>query len=331
VYVYDAYGELAAEYATVPESWSGTQYLLADHLGSIRRVAWAHPSQRDFLPFGEEVVPTSAPPALKFTGKERDTESGLDYFGARYYSPQQGRFTSPDEPLADQDPADPQSWSLYSYARNNPLRYIDPSGGSCVDIVGQVTQDGPAGSGPVGDNGDGKGCAAVGVAPSTKEQRERGEDIITPQAVDVHADPQLDPLVATALHQAGVRADAGLSAGLSIMATNAGGIIAGRLIGLGAEALLAARAARIAAADAAEISGVGGQGARASSSRAALAAAEEWVGQGARPIVDRATGQFVGKISADGSKVYRVTSMGKAQPYVNLVNRTTGGNLHVRF
>jgi hypothetical protein len=40
----------------------------------------------------------------------------------------QGRFTSPDEPFADQDPADPQSWNLYAYGRNNPLRYVDPSG-----------------------------------------------------------------------------------------------------------------------------------------------------------------------------------------------------------
>lgn len=63
-----------------------------------------------------------------FTGKERDTETGLDYFGARYMSSAQGRFTSPDRPFADQHPADPQSWNLYSYVRNNPLRLVDDDG-----------------------------------------------------------------------------------------------------------------------------------------------------------------------------------------------------------
>jgi RHS repeat-associated protein len=62
------------------------------------------------------------------SGKERDAETGLDYFGFRYYSGAQGRWTSPDEPFADQHPADPQSWNLYGYVRNNPLRYIDPDG-----------------------------------------------------------------------------------------------------------------------------------------------------------------------------------------------------------
>jgi hypothetical protein len=47
---------------------------------------------------------------IQFTGKERYAESGLDYFGARYYSGAQGRFTSPDKPFADQHLSDPQSW-----------------------------------------------------------------------------------------------------------------------------------------------------------------------------------------------------------------------------
>ncbi len=64
----------------------------------------------------------------QFTGKERDTETGLDYFGARYYSGAQGRFTSPDPENASADPADPQSWNGYAYARNNPLKYVDPDG-----------------------------------------------------------------------------------------------------------------------------------------------------------------------------------------------------------
>lgn len=69
-----------------------------------------------------------------FTGKERDAETGLDYFGARYLSNAQGRFTSPDVPLLDQGPSDPQSWNLYSYVRNNPLKFIDPTGNDCVYV-----------------------------------------------------------------------------------------------------------------------------------------------------------------------------------------------------
>jgi RHS repeat-associated protein len=64
----------------------------------------------------------------RFTGKERDAETGLDYFGARYMSAAQGRFTSPDPFLGSGRPEDPQSWNRYAYARNNPLVYIDPTG-----------------------------------------------------------------------------------------------------------------------------------------------------------------------------------------------------------
>jgi len=67
------------------------------------------------------------------SSKERDAETGLDFFGARYMSSAQGRFTSPDVPLLDQREDDPQSWNLYSYGRNNPLRYTDPTGNCTVD------------------------------------------------------------------------------------------------------------------------------------------------------------------------------------------------------
>ena len=63
-----------------------------------------------------------------FTGKERDQESGLDFFGARYYGGALGRFTSPDPLLNSGRPWDPQTWNRYSYARNNPLAVIDPTG-----------------------------------------------------------------------------------------------------------------------------------------------------------------------------------------------------------
>jgi RHS repeat-associated protein len=66
---------------------------------------------------------------VRCSGKERDSESGLDYFLARYYSGAQGRFTSPDpKMISKQRMLDPQQWNMYEYARNNPLLFIDPDG-----------------------------------------------------------------------------------------------------------------------------------------------------------------------------------------------------------
>src|SRR6266404_7406308 len=70
--------------------------------------------------------------SYKFTGKERDSESGLDNFGARYNSSSIGRFMSPD-PIGGR-PAFPQSWNLYAYVANNPLNAVDPTGLDCIYI-----------------------------------------------------------------------------------------------------------------------------------------------------------------------------------------------------
>jgi RHS repeat-associated protein len=67
------------------------------------------------------------------TGKERDSESGNDYFGARYYASSMGRWLSPDwsgaqVPVPYANLSDPQSLNLYAYVRNNPLGIYDPDG-----------------------------------------------------------------------------------------------------------------------------------------------------------------------------------------------------------
>jgi len=72
------------------------------------------------------------------TGKERDQESGLDYFGARYYASPTGRFQSPDwsaqeEPVPYSKLDNPQTLNLYSYVLNNPLRNLDSDGHVVVD------------------------------------------------------------------------------------------------------------------------------------------------------------------------------------------------------
>ena len=69
----------------------------------------------------------------RYTGKERDSESGNDYFGARYYASSMGRWMSPDPGwFFAADPSNPQSWNMYSYALDNPLTNIDPNGYDCV-------------------------------------------------------------------------------------------------------------------------------------------------------------------------------------------------------
>jgi RHS repeat-associated protein len=68
------------------------------------------------------------PKQHKFTGKERDAESGLDNFGARYMSSQYGRFMTPDPSNLSVDFWLPQTWNRYSYALNNPLTVVDRNG-----------------------------------------------------------------------------------------------------------------------------------------------------------------------------------------------------------
>jgi RHS repeat-associated protein len=70
--------------------------------------------------------------ASRYTGKERDAETGLDYFGARYYASSMGRFSSPDpQGNSYADFSNPQSWNMYAYVMNNPLKFTDPTGMYC--------------------------------------------------------------------------------------------------------------------------------------------------------------------------------------------------------
>ena len=140
IFVYDAVGQLVAEYSTTFEQSPGVKYLTQDHLGSPRVITDANgsvTSRRDFHAYGEEVFTAQRTAALgyppdpirqKFTTYERDTESDLDFAQARYYSSRLGRFFSIDPGNADADQEVPQSWNAYAYARNNPLKYGDPSG-----------------------------------------------------------------------------------------------------------------------------------------------------------------------------------------------------------
>ncbi len=107
-------------------------YYHLDALGSVRAVsdqAGQVVARHDYRAFGEEVTTGPGVDARRFTGKERDAESGLDYFGARYYRADIGRFTTIDPVYTWQENlVDPQRWNRYAYVRNNPLRWVDPDG-----------------------------------------------------------------------------------------------------------------------------------------------------------------------------------------------------------
>ena len=149
LYEYDAQGGLVAEYGSA--GTAGTQYLTVDHLGSTRVVTDAAQGvvgRYDYEPFGRELLITSASwrsgipgyapvggLSQRFTGKERDAETGLDYFGARYMSSVQGRFTSVDpKGFSMRTIANPQKWNKYAYVLNNPLALVDPDGMEEVKI-----------------------------------------------------------------------------------------------------------------------------------------------------------------------------------------------------
>lgn len=128
------------------------QWLLTDHLGTPRMSfdlsgTVAGTRRFDYLPFGGELnasqglrgtasgyaVSAADRVRQKFTGKERDSETNLDYFGARYYSATLGRFTGPDTVSGSAD--NPQTLNLYVYVNNNPLRAVDPNGHWTFDVT----------------------------------------------------------------------------------------------------------------------------------------------------------------------------------------------------
>ena len=133
---------------SLPAQITALHFQLADPLGT-RRIQTNSVGEAELdcqsLPFGDQLncfpdprAPNDNPAedatgsltSIHFTGKERDAESGLDYFGARYYASNMGRFMSPDS--VGGSPENPQSWNLYGYVNNNPLTNIDPDGHACV-------------------------------------------------------------------------------------------------------------------------------------------------------------------------------------------------------
>lgn len=171
--IYGIDGDLLAEYAasaavttplkeygyrngqllvTAEPAPTSVQWRVVDHLGTPRMVfnqtgSFATTKRHDYLPFGEEISAyggrTTAqgynvgdPTRQSFTQKERDGETGLDYFLARYYSSVQGRFTGVDPSRDSVEIANPQSLNRYSYCLNKPLFFVDPDGE--IPLIGNL-------------------------------------------------------------------------------------------------------------------------------------------------------------------------------------------------
>jgi RHS repeat-associated protein len=151
----------------------GTKHMTLDHLGSPRLITDGSRNVVEYhayWAYGGEIGTDCGAERMKFTGHERDNQCSagmLDYMHARYYSPIVGKFLGID-PGRGTDALTPQSWNLYAYTRNNPIRFSDDTGEGVVDrlygfgqgVMGSVFQ----------------GCPLVeGTSPSpndTADQRE---------------------------------------------------------------------------------------------------------------------------------------------------------------
>jgi RHS repeat-associated protein len=112
---------------------TGLNWLLGDHLGSTNRIANGDGSPSGppitYKPWGETRAGTSLT-TFKFTGQRQESAlggtEGLYYYGARWYDSYLNRWTSPDPIIPD--PYNPADWDRFSYVRNNPVNFTDPTG-----------------------------------------------------------------------------------------------------------------------------------------------------------------------------------------------------------
>jgi RHS repeat-associated protein len=130
-----------------PEEYNSDHFGFADHLGNI--AVYVNP-ERDpdgdaaafnyYSPFGELSYSWFACSRFRYCGKELDSESGLYYYGARYYAAWLCRFVSVD-PLAYKTP----SWSSYGYCEGNPAKMVNASYGGCFFFSNNKNAQAPPG------------------------------------------------------------------------------------------------------------------------------------------------------------------------------------------
>ncbi len=110
-------------------------FLLGDHLGSqaiTTNSSGTRTGEIRYFPWGTERYTYGATPTTyHFTGQRLESSLGLYYYGARWYDPAVGRFTSPDTLIPEQQGV--QAWDRYAYTNNNPVKYTDPNGNMVDD------------------------------------------------------------------------------------------------------------------------------------------------------------------------------------------------------
>jgi len=156
---------LIAEYHPAEDKY---YYYISDQINSTRIVTddygtVVYAAAHD--PYGGEQLTwiNTYNPSLKFSGKERDIESGLDYFGARYYDRSMFRFLNADPMISTKlGLVNPQFWNLYAYCGNNPIGYIDTDGRSFLIFIasGNIIM-------VFDNNGQLKGCYPASNKPSS--------------------------------------------------------------------------------------------------------------------------------------------------------------------
>jgi len=145
---------------------SGIHFYHKDHLGSSTAMTDANGTTvetAEYMPFGHERLHTGLVASnYKYTDQELDPETGLYNYGARLFDPIMGRFITPDTIVPD--PYDPQTLNRYSYCRNNPLIYVDPTG-QFFDRADPAGSHAPA-PGSIGGDSDGENAKADDVEKS---------------------------------------------------------------------------------------------------------------------------------------------------------------------
>jgi RHS repeat-associated protein len=189
----------------VPGVASGQEtvtYYTTDAIGSVRMVTdsgGAVIARYDYRPFGDPCGTACGAQGTgerkRFTGQEKDAETGFDYVGARYYASGNGRFTTVDPGHVGGDIFNPQSWNAYAYALNNPLRFIDPLGTCSQDAKGNYVDGDDAGTlvtpGPCPRGKD--GALTIGLT-ETVSVKSKPAIVALAEGISVGAGPVADPL-----------------------------------------------------------------------------------------------------------------------------------------
>lgn len=172
----------------------GVKYQFGDHLGSCVVVvsgngAWIN--REEFFPYGEASFGSFGRKRYRYTGKERDEESGLNYHGARYYAGWFGRWINVD-------PRGPISCiNLFKAFSNNPIVTIDPTG-TCdagipstnINLVKMGTSDG--GKNMTQDAGTTTGSNDAGVAQSSQDAGSENNDVTVEQLSEIFPNARIE-------------------------------------------------------------------------------------------------------------------------------------------